>query len=537
MSLVLNRPPAAPPPYTPADSGAHGGCSAAPAVDVQLGRSVALTGVKNTVTALVTIRTPPAVHTEARAPIHIACVLDKSGSMAGSKLSYARKATSKLIKHLNTSDALHVVTYDSKVHPLFENGDLSCDGKKGLEAQVKSVRAGSCTNLMAGLEAGVAALRRSRVAHVSQQGRFKDSERMKKAPPTCRVMLFSDGLVNVGVTNRGTILGKVRGFATEGIQISTFGIGSDFDESLMTAIAEVGNGFYSHLKTATDIPKQVGKALSSILSLAGVESVLQLQGLGGACVTKIHSDSDNDSADVPDLGQIQLGDLHYDNERSVLAEIELPAATSADAMITFLRCQLAYKAEGLYQTIEKNASIKFVSDRAEVPEIDGRVAAASAIMEAARAAEEVIDLVRLGEYSAAESRQQRTIHMLDSAIAGASSDPAMQRMMVNIRTNAMSNMARVQEHEDADDYCVSTRYEVCLARRMSVGCLEDREDSDEDRDWSEGWSDPEDEWNSTASAGAPHRLSLASRNALRYNSRGALSSDSDTSDSDSDPDT
>ena len=51
-----------------------------------------------------------------RAPVNLAIVLDRSGSMAGEKLARAREAAIKAIGLLQSGDIVSVVTYDSVVN-------------------------------------------------------------------------------------------------------------------------------------------------------------------------------------------------------------------------------------------------------------------------------------------------------------------------------------------------------------------------------------------------------------------------------------
>ncbi|MHC4639468.1 MAG: VWA domain-containing protein [Planctomycetota bacterium] len=50
-----------------------------------------------------------------RAPVNIAIVIDKSGSMTGEKIEKAREAAIMVIRRLKSSDIISVVAYDSTV--------------------------------------------------------------------------------------------------------------------------------------------------------------------------------------------------------------------------------------------------------------------------------------------------------------------------------------------------------------------------------------------------------------------------------------
>lgn len=73
-------------------------------------QEAALRGVQNKSACLLQIQTGVAPEREVIEPLHVAAVIDCSGSMAGSKIVNARRAVRKLIKHLAPRDVLHFVT-------------------------------------------------------------------------------------------------------------------------------------------------------------------------------------------------------------------------------------------------------------------------------------------------------------------------------------------------------------------------------------------------------------------------------------------
>lgn len=291
------------------------------------GRPTALCGVKNTVRTLISIDTPPPKDDTERIPLKVAVVLDRSGSMRGEKLAYAKRAVRKLVKHLHTGDSLHFVTYDDRVNTVFTNGDLSDVGKELLYQQIDSVKVGGRTNLAGGLKRGVECLQEEKIRNEEEDG-----------PCVRRVFLFSDGLVNAGVTSKSAILSQVDAYGNEGITVSTFGIGTDFDEPLMTAIAARGKGSYYFLGTMESIPRLVSKSVHSLLRLAGTEATMQIQGINGAIVSKVYDirdedqDTDRCNSEVSSsnkiLGDVDLGDLHVDNTKQILVEFEIAPTTS-----------------------------------------------------------------------------------------------------------------------------------------------------------------------------------------------------------------
>ncbi|CAG9461294.1 unnamed protein product [Pedinophyceae sp. YPF-701] len=90
-----------------------------------------------------------------RAPVSLSCVLDKSGSMAGSKLQLVKRTCEFMTTQLGNTDKLGVVQYDSTVQELLPLSKTCDQFKDAANDAIKRMRDGSCTNLSGGLFKGV----------------------------------------------------------------------------------------------------------------------------------------------------------------------------------------------------------------------------------------------------------------------------------------------------------------------------------------------------------------------------------------------
>jgi Ca-activated chloride channel family protein len=69
----------------------------------------------------------------------------------------------------------------------------------------------------------------------------------------CRVILLSDGQANEGIVDQDQIAEQVRALANAGVTTTTVGIGVGFNEELMTAIANAGQGNAWYGQRAEDL--------------------------------------------------------------------------------------------------------------------------------------------------------------------------------------------------------------------------------------------------------------------------------------------
>jgi len=136
-----------------------------------------------------------------------------------------------LVSRLSDRDRFALVTYSDSAMSLSGLVPVAAPEKNRLNSLISSISSGGGTNLGAGLQAGIDILTAS-----------------AKTGNTGRLILISDGLANQGITDI-TTLGKMASVASGNeFSISTAGLGADFNEELMTAIADYGTGNYYFLE-------------------------------------------------------------------------------------------------------------------------------------------------------------------------------------------------------------------------------------------------------------------------------------------------
>ena len=199
---------------------------------VKLGHTVLAIDGEHDVHAMVEIAVPERESGEERAPLRLALVVDRSGSMAGQKLRVARRCAAWLLDRRRATDEIALVTYDDHVDLL---APLAPANGRTHDA-VRRIEPGGSTNLSGGWLKGLEAL----------QGANGDGVR--------KVILLSDGLANVGVTDGESLAALAAKGREQGIGTTTIGFGNDFDEKLMTAMADAGGGAAHFAETPDAAP-------------------------------------------------------------------------------------------------------------------------------------------------------------------------------------------------------------------------------------------------------------------------------------------
>jgi Ca-activated chloride channel family protein len=166
-------------------------------------------------------------------PSDVLVILDRSGSMEGEKIEHARAAVRELLRQLGPDDRFALVSYASEARV-----DVPLSGvSRTLEAVVDGITASGGTNLSGGLDLGIESV----LAGRAKLGRAS------------RVIVISDGLANEGDSSREGLVSRVRRAAQREWVVTAVGVGSDFDEQLMGALADAGTGNFYYLDQSRDL--------------------------------------------------------------------------------------------------------------------------------------------------------------------------------------------------------------------------------------------------------------------------------------------
>lgn len=191
--------------------------------------------------------------------------------MSGDKIKYAKNAASYVIDQLQSNDYVSLVIYDHAVE-LLQAPVLAMD-KASLKKKINSIFPGGSTNLWGGTEKG-----------------YEQVKTNYKQNYINRVLLLSDGLANAGLTDQKAIALKVQQHKDkDGITLSTFGIGLNYNETLMTDMAETGAGNYYFIESPDKLAGIFSKELNGLMNVAAQNTVLKVKIPQGVTVQKIYN--------------------------------------------------------------------------------------------------------------------------------------------------------------------------------------------------------------------------------------------------------
>ncbi|GAA0648894.1 hypothetical protein GCM10009101_23020 [Brevundimonas lenta] len=176
-----------------------------------------------------------------RRPLNLTFMVDVSGSMQSpDKLALAQKAMNLIIDRLRPEDRVAVTFYASDVGTAV--GPTPGDQKLKLRCAVAALNAGGST---AGAQGMVNAYQQAEAAF----GRNKVN----------RILMFTDGDFNVGVTDDERLEDYVAGKRESGIYLSVYGFGrGNYQDARMQTIAQAGNGTAAYVDDLNEARRLFG---------------------------------------------------------------------------------------------------------------------------------------------------------------------------------------------------------------------------------------------------------------------------------------
>jgi Ca-activated chloride channel homolog len=368
-----------------------------------------------------------------RPPVNLGFVLDRSGSMGGqNKLGLAKQAVVEAIHRLEAEDRFSVVTYDDEIDVAIGTVTASPGERARAADRLRRVEARNSTNLHGGWLTGC-----EQVAAGLQ------------ADGVNRVLLLTDGLANVGITDHAELQRLAGELRDRGIATSTFGVGTDFDESLLQGMADAGGGHFYFIGDVAQMRDHITSEVGETLEVVAREVVLELR--------------------VPESIRVEPLTPFRVEQRGGSARIFLGDMVSGQAVSIVLRVTFDYGEVGREVGVDVRISDRDGAFAAAVPALepviigwrygdttendtqrrDRDVDRVVARLFAERAKQAAVKLNREGRYDEAERAIEGVRHRI-TAYAG--SDPELRQLAEELRIErpqyaaAMPEMMRKQVH-------------------------------------------------------------------------------------------
>lgn len=304
-----------------------------------------------------------------KAPLNIVMAIDTSGSMQGDKITKAKEAAKMIVRLLEPHDIFSLVTFNNVVEtivPVAKGADLA-----GVESMIDKIVAGGGTNFSGGYERAYELA--CDAVHIA----------------TTRIILLTDGQANVGITSRDELSIIARKFRDQQITTTCFGVGEDFDELLLTLMAEAGGGSSNFIRYPQHAAEVFRGELGDLRSITAINTRIRFSPSVYVTSHTLLNDFPNDGT-----GSSLVGDIYGTKERRAVLELEIKTgAQTADLPIGKFEITYDIPGKGTTVPITLPLSIPVVSkDEFFKYQADDEVTLEAALLTVGRGKREAMQL-------------------------------------------------------------------------------------------------------------------------------------------------
>lgn len=200
-----------------------------------------------------------ATEIEEKTANNLVFLIDASGSMSSAdKLPLLQEAFVFLTEQLDENDTVSIVTYAGSERVVLEGA--SGNKKQTIIDAINNLKAGGSTNGEAGINKA-----------------YEIAEANFKPGGNNRIILASDGDLNVGIRDPEQLEKLVEEKRNSGIFLSVLGFGTgNFRDSNMSAIAQTGNGVYHYIDCSAEAERIFTDSLLSTIYTVAKDVKFQL---------------------------------------------------------------------------------------------------------------------------------------------------------------------------------------------------------------------------------------------------------------------
>ena len=241
-------------------------------------------------------------------PVNLALVIDTSSSMEGAPIEDARAAALEAMTQLSDGDRLSLVTFDSTARVLVPSTVLDAQSRRRVARQIAAMKARGTTDMQAGLTLGI---------QQASGALIKDGIN--------RIVLLSDGVPN----DPGSIQAWAQSAGQSGIRITALGLGLEYDETLLTRVAQLSGGAFHYIEQSSQVATVLHDEVLALRRTVARNMVLSFNPGPGIRVVRALGQAAQASGRqmVVSLGELAQGDT-----RDIYLELALPAHRAGAAV-------------------------------------------------------------------------------------------------------------------------------------------------------------------------------------------------------------
>jgi len=286
---------------------------------------------------------------------------------------------------------------------------------------------GGCTNLSSGLVRGL-----------------QEADRVR-GEGGATVLVISDGHANAGVTDHERLQTVAATARRRGVTVSTLGLGLDYDEALLAAVAAGGAGNAHFAEGADAAGPLVSAEVDGLLEQVVQAASLVVRPTGD--VERVQLFNDLPATVVEDGFMVELGDFHAGEQRKLLLEIDVPALPGlglAEVCALELRWTEVQSLTSHVITVPVHVNV-VPGDAAAGRIADPTVVSERAFQQAQKAKRDAAEALRIGDHDAARSYYDAAKIQISAASIGA---PAAMAVELDDEAALLQDLSRRVASDD-----------------------------------------------------------------------------------------
>ena len=186
--------------------------------------------------------TPKEDHHISKPPVNVCLLIDRSTSMQGERMDTVKNAAIELTRRLQPDDLLTIIAFSDRAEVMVSAGRSK--DQVMIENQIRMIRAAGGTEIFQGLDLGYAEIQR----HLHKS-------------PINHIILLTDGRT---YGDEDECLTLARRLATEGIRITTLGIGTEWNDDFTDELAALTGGSSYYISETPDIKNSYKKNFKAL---------------------------------------------------------------------------------------------------------------------------------------------------------------------------------------------------------------------------------------------------------------------------------
>jgi len=297
---------------------------------------------------------PGAAMAQVEMPLNLSLVLDKSGSMQGKKIENLRQAAKLVVDRLGPDDLLSIVAFSDRKYRIADSQPVT--DKDELGRKIDRIRDGGGTAISGGMAQGLFELEKG-----LDPGRVS------------RMLLLTDGQT-FGDEKQCKKIGAEAG--KKGIVVHALGLGDDWNEDLLDAVAEASGGSADFIDSPDKIVPFFEMAVQSMQDTVVQNAQMILRLANGVTPRQVWQVLPM----ISNLGyrplsdrdvQVGLGELEKGQSRSLL--VELLVGSRPAGTYRLAQAEISYDVPGLGLVGEKvkaDILLDFTADAVAAKEYD-----------------------------------------------------------------------------------------------------------------------------------------------------------------------